>query len=195
MARVDHKKIRQLINQQKKTIRDRQFFSSCILAGHFSDIAAAQTRRYGHTRKVKVRTVWEPKTGSLAHARNEQIWINAGHPFVTQKKTRLERYDMVCGLFAHELGHVLYTDFLAKQNYTNYFDSSRWYPEPPVLRSRDERMAEADIWDYCKAAPGHREAFLTLAHELNNILEDGYVDTKMRNRYPGLLGHNLSFTR
>lgn len=45
MARVNHKKIKQLIVQKQKTITDRQFFISRALAAHFEDIAAAQTRR------------------------------------------------------------------------------------------------------------------------------------------------------
>ena len=193
MTRVDHKKIKQLIAQKRKTINDRQFFKSRILAGHFEDMAIAQTRRYGYSRRIKMRIVWEPKNGSLAYTQNEFIWINAGHKFVTTKKSRQERYDMVCGLFAHELGHVLYTDFLASQSHKNFLSTGRWYPEPPILTTRDERMNEADIWVYAKADPKHQLALLRLTHEINNILEDGYVNTKIINRYPGVLGQNLRF--
>ena len=52
MARVSHKKIKQLIAQKQSKITDRQFFTSRILATHFADIAAAQTRRYGCRRRV-----------------------------------------------------------------------------------------------------------------------------------------------
>ena len=54
MARVSHKKIKQLIAQKQSKITDRQFFTSRILAAHFADIAAAQTRRYGCRRRVKL---------------------------------------------------------------------------------------------------------------------------------------------
>ena len=43
MARVDHKKIRQLIAQKQKTVTDRQFFSSRAFAAYFADMALAQT--------------------------------------------------------------------------------------------------------------------------------------------------------
>ena len=42
MARVSHKKIKQLIAQKQSKITDRQFFTSRILAAHFADIAAAR---------------------------------------------------------------------------------------------------------------------------------------------------------
>ncbi len=57
MARVDHKKIKQLIAQKKKTVTDRQLFTSRAMAAHFEDMAAAQTRRYGYRRRVKVKLV------------------------------------------------------------------------------------------------------------------------------------------
>ena len=60
MARVDHKKIRQLIAQKQKTVTDRQFFSSRAFAAYFADMALAQIRRYGYHRRVKVRTVLCP---------------------------------------------------------------------------------------------------------------------------------------
>ena len=112
MARVNHKKIKQLIAQKEKTITERQFLASRALAAYFEDIAAAQTRRCGYRRRVKVSIVWKPKESGSARTDNGLIWINAGHPSVTTHKTRQARYEQVCGLFAHELGHVLYTDFL-----------------------------------------------------------------------------------
>ena len=148
MARVDHKKIRQLIAQKQKTVTDRQFFSSRAFAAYFADMALAQTRRYGYHRRVKVRTVWEPKNGNTAMTNNELIWLNAGHPSITQHKSRAERYAQLCGLFAHELGHVLYTDFITSQTHLTRLDSGFWYPEPPPLRTSREQHAEEELWDY-----------------------------------------------
>lgn len=191
MSRVNHRKVKQLIAQKRKTIRDRQFFTSRILAGHFADIGAAQTRRYGYNRMVKMRIVWEPGTDCLAYTENELIWINAGHSMVTCKKTRQDRYDMVCGLFTHELGHVLYTDFLAVQTYLLRFEAGKWFPENPLLRSTKEQRHEADMWAYCMADPKHMHIMQMLIREVHNVLEDGYVDSKMLNRYPGVLGYSL----
>ena len=46
MARVNHKLVKKLLNEKRSKITDRQFFTSRVLAGHFEDMAAAQTRRY-----------------------------------------------------------------------------------------------------------------------------------------------------
>jgi hypothetical protein len=188
---VNHKQVKQLIHQKRRTITDKQFFTARILAGHFADMAAAQTRRYGHRRKVKMHIVWEPKNDNLAYTRFEQIWINAGHSSIKKKRARPERYNLVCGLFAHELGHILYTDFLAMQTYGIKLAAGQWYPEKPLLRDLSERQHEVDIWDFCSKDPAHLHVLCRAAQDLHNILEDGYIDNTMMIRYPGVLGENL----
>lgn len=80
MARVSHKKIKQLIAQKQSKITDRQFFTSRILANHFADIAAAQTRRYGYRRRVKCSIIWKPKNPSLACTDNSRTVGATGLP-------------------------------------------------------------------------------------------------------------------
>lgn len=195
MARVDHKKIRQLIAQKQKTVTDRQFFSSRAFAAYFADMALAQTRRYGYHRRVKVRTVWEPKNGNTAMTNNELIWLNAGHPSITQHKSRAERYAQLCGLFAHELGHVLYTDFITSQTHLTRLDSGFWYPEPPPLRISRERHAEEELWDYSGDSRKHQSMVRFIMHDIMNILEDGYIEQRIIAEYPGVLGQNLQARR
>lgn len=191
MARVSHKKIKQLIAQKQSKITDRQFFTSRILANHFADIAAAQTRRYGYRRRIKVQIIWKPKDPRQASTDNNIILINAGNPEVTQHKGRQARYEQVCGLFAHELGHVLYTDFLTSQSYNSFLDAGIWFPEAPPLRNTTERMAEEDLWDYQKADPRNRAMLARIAHNILNVLEDGYIENRMLMDYPGILGNCL----
>lgn len=195
MARVNHKKIKQLIAQKQKTITDRQFFASRALAAHFEDIAAAQTKRYGYRRRVRVRTVWKPKEQCAARTDNGLVWINAGHPIVTMHKTRQERYELVCGIFAHELGHVLYTDFLTTQTYHGFQESGKWYPEAPPLRNSGDRYAEAEYLEMLQTDPQRQKALCLISHEILNVLEDGYIEQRIISEYPGILGANLEITR
>ena len=47
MARVNHKLVKQRLNEKRSKISDRQFFTSRLLAGHFEDILrlSRQSRR------------------------------------------------------------------------------------------------------------------------------------------------------
>lgn len=195
MARVNHKLVKKLLNEKRSKITDRQFFTSRVLAGHFEDTAAAQTRRYNYGRRVRVQLTWNPKSPDAAHTDNTTIYINAGFPFVTKTKGRENRYQIVCGMFTHELGHVLYTDFLTPQTQANYMDMGRWYPEPPALRTSADFANEKALWAYTKADPKNLAAVKTVYHHIANVLEDGYIENRMLNNFPGSLAFGLSTLR
>ena len=107
MARVNHKKVKQLLNEERSRISDRQFFTSRILALHFEDIAMAQTKRYKYSRRIHVKLLWDPNENCPARTNNLSVKINTGHWFVAHNRTREDRYYIVGGLFTHELGHCL----------------------------------------------------------------------------------------
>ena len=109
MARVNHKKVKQLIQERRGKISDREFFTSRLLALHFEDIAAAQTKRYGSRRPVRVHLTWEPNAFHAACTNNLTIHINAGNPIITQFPTREKRYQMVRDLVEPKLGPMIVT--------------------------------------------------------------------------------------
>ncbi len=92
MARVNHKRVKQLLNEKRSKITDKQFFTSRILAGSFEDIAAAQSKRYHYNRRVHVNIYWDSKDPNGAMTNNQSIIINAGHPTVTKVRGRENRY-------------------------------------------------------------------------------------------------------
>ena len=194
MSRVNHKRVKQLLNEKRSKITDRQFFSSRILAGHYEDLAAAQTRRYHYNRRIRVNLFWNAKDPTTAATDNTNIIINTGNPVITKIRGRENRYQIVTGMFAHELGHVLFTDFLTSQTYHNSLGMGRWYPGAPRFNTADMRR-EYDFWTYAKAEPKNMEMIQTVVHHIANVLEDGYVENRMLNAFPGTLGFGLEEMR
>ena len=195
MTRVNHKKVKQLIQQKRGKITDQEFFISRLLSRHFEDMAAAQTKRYGASRRVRVHLIWEPGNPELAYTDNLIITINAGNPAVTEFPARGERYQMVLGLFAHELGHCLYTDFLAQQSYRNALSICRWYPGKPALTRVLDVKNEREFWEYAKEDPQNLALLGRVAHELCNVLEDAAMENRVLEQFPGTLGQALDFVR
>ena len=191
MARVKHKKVRQLLDEKRSKITDRQFFTSRILAGHFEDIAAAQTRRYKYNRRIHVYLYWDPKDPNVACTDNFTIRINCGHKVVTKHRGRQKRYIIVTALFAHELGHVLFTDFLAAQTYLRFLEHRKWFPDAPVLKETADNRRELALWDYAFADPGNLVLVQRVAAFVENTIEDGYVEARVLNQFTGVLGSSL----
>lgn len=195
MARVNHKKVKQLIQQKRGRITDQEFFTSRLLALHLEDMVAAQTKRYSASRRVRVRLIWQPGNPELAYTDNLYITINAGNPAITEFPTRGERYQMVLGLFAHELGHCLYTDFLAQQTYRNNLSACRWYPDKPKLARVQDVKNEGEFWEYAQENPQNLALLGRVAHEISNVLEDAAMENRVLERFPGTLGQALDFVR
>lgn len=195
MARVNHKKVKQLIQQKRGRITDQEFFTSRLLALHLEDMVAAQTKRYSASRRVRVRLLWQPESSDLAYTDNLYITINAGNPAITEFPTREERYQMVCGLFAHELGHCLYTDFLAQQSYRNALSICRWYPGKPALTRVLDVKNEREFWEYAQEDPQNLALLGRVAHEVCNVLEDAAMENRVLEQFPGTLGQALDFVR
>ena len=195
MTRVNHKKVKQLIQQKRGRITDQEFFTSRLLVLHFEDMAAAQTKRYGASRRVRVRLLWQPDNTDLAYTDNLHITINAGNPAITEFPTREERYQMVLGLFAHELGHCLYTDFLAQQSYRNALSICRWYPGKPALTRVLDVKNEREFWEYAQEDPQNLALLGRVAHEISNVLEDAAMENRVLEQFPGTLGQALDFVR
>ncbi len=195
MAKVNHKLLKQRLNEKRGKITDRQFFTSRLLAGYFEDLAMAQTRRYKTNRRVRVNLYWKPDDPNVAYTDNLYIRINTGHSFVKGVKGRENRFGIVTGIFAHELGHILYTDFLAGQSHTRAIEGYHWYPTSPDLHTKEEFANEKDIWEYVRQDRMNLKAFSYVAHHVSNILEDGYIENKMLNRFSGTLGYGLTKSR
>jgi len=197
LARVNHKYIKKLIAQKVKTITDRQFFTSPAVSAHFADIIAAQTRRYHFARRVKVNIIWKTRQLDLIGVtNNDTILVNAGHPIITKSnKDRPNRYIAIAGVIAHELGHILYSDFLMLQTYAQRLDAKVWYPEKPLLLTADARNNEIDIWNYCNESTRKKEVFIQIALQINNSIEDGYIESRVLDKYPGTLGTSLQHFR
>lgn len=195
MARVNHKLVRRLMDEKRSKISDELFFTSRSLALHFEDIALAQTRRYSYDRRIYVRLIWNPLSSSAAWTDNRTIFINAGSNAVAKHISRTERYETVLGLFTHELGHCLFTDFLASQTHINYLTSLKWYPEPPKLSAPGDIRRESELLAFIRGEPKRMEVLRRVAGFINNVIEDGYIENRMLAQFPGKLGRSLEFLR
>ena len=114
MARTSHLKVRRLIEEEVKSMSDREFFRSRSYAAYLTDMAEILVKRYG-LKKCMVRIVDE--RGSIAYTDDQKITINYHSEMVQGKSTRKGKHEMLIGLMLHEVGHMLYTNFkLMKQS-------------------------------------------------------------------------------
>lgn len=96
---------------------------------------------------------------------------------VTKNRSRENRYEIVSGLFTHELGHCLFTDFLSAQTYDNFLQRYKWYPNDPNLMLTADIRREQELWDYVKADSRNLEMLRLLSQ---HILQ--YIGRRIRRK-------------
>lgn len=183
-VRTSHRKIEKLIQEKLYTITDKELFTSPAYEGYLTDIAEAVSGRY--RRALPVKMYWDDSPYAFAaDTNNERIRINAANPIANTMSSRPLRALSVLGELAHELGHVLYTDFRAYVEYQEEMKRGKILPAPPKVSPELEDSLKGVL----DAVQSEDEAVvltvLEAARSLYNILEDSYIEWRMCEEYPG----------
>lgn len=174
-----------MIQDTKLQISDEELFLSAAFQKHQTSLAKAATgrSRYG----LQVITNWDTsEDAGVAYTDNYKIHCNAGNPITQSFPSRFLRALSISGFTGHETAHLRYSDFTSLNLYLTKLEQGIFYPEPPEInypeyqRNLDvitEAMEEKD-----------RAVCLTLsrcAAQINNILEDIYIEARMCEDCPG----------
>lgn len=167
---------RSYVEKELPGITDKELFTSACLSQRLTQMATAITGRYH--RPVQVILIWgHPE---LAFTNNSTITINTGHKYITSLTSRIDRFRLIVGLLAHEVGHILYTDF---KNFNQYFaelKAGRWYPNRPAFRYKKYAQRLKKIQKVLNA-----KQIQAITHDLFNIFEDAVIEAKLVRDFPG----------
>lgn len=187
---------RRLLADARKHITDEQFFCSQAFTAYLEHMAAIHTSRYRYEYRLTVQMDWQPLSeASLAHTNNQHIYINAGHPIVSRYTKRNERYLYILGLFVHELGHVLYTDFPEWAMFVQSVCKGSWRPDLASCSSERVQQSITEIQASLDKGPPYRQVIAAVLKDLLNILEDAYIELCLLKKFPGVFGIALSYVR
>lgn len=185
-----HRKVQQAIAVNKSKITSKQFFTSSVLKKHFEDIAFGVTKKYGKER-IMLTLAYDDKNSKVAYTTGKSIFINAGNKLLGGAN-RDNRYKYVYGLFAHEVGHILYTDFMLSERTIRAILQGSFYPELPKEKEYENDVLQITdyIQDRMKAQIVSR-----MYHKLSNVLEDGHIENRIMYNYQGDIKRNLTLLR
>ena len=197
--RTSHIAIRKRIEDATSKITDEELFASGAFAGYLADLAEAAAKRYHRPLKVKV--IWDEDDGAeVAYTDNRSIVVNAAN-FVTRSfPTRVLRADSLIGMGAHEIGHVIFTDFNIREYYLSVISSGRFYPaEPSGLSYEEEQRLQEIVELFGTKDRIAMKAITKVVANLTNIIEDVYIEMCMCEAFPGsfktgIMLNNLRFS-
>ena len=183
--RTSHKKIHQMIADEKSRLTDAEIFSSKAYAAYLMDIVEVTTGRY--KRKMKVITSWDEKPGAdVAYTDNRIIYINCGNCITADYPTKELKHLSLLGLVGHEAGHVLYTDFSSLLLFMQAVDNGTMYPSKPNDLEDEEQEYLEQYLEVLKEKDQKSNCIIKyILHSIANILEDCYIEASMCTDFPG----------
>ena len=126
--RVSHLTLRRKMEDIKSKITDKEFFTSSLFRGYLADMADATGKRY--RKPIKVIMDWDERDeADAAFTNNQSIYINAASPLMMGLSTRALKAEGIVGKLAHEVGHILFSDFEGLARFKGAFDNKPVKPD------------------------------------------------------------------
>lgn len=167
------------LNALKSKITDEELFSS----REYDDFMKKIIDTIELPRKVNFSGYYNSEDDSTACTDGNIIQENYASPLTLKLDDRKKKYVSNLGLCVHEMGHVLFTDFPAWEKVNDAFLNStgfRFYPE------QVNNLPEAEpVLDYFRKNPILSKPAFQIFHDLNNILEDSYIEIRDHEIFAG----------
>lgn len=191
--RTSHIAIHKRIAEKKGKLTDEEFFSSPQYAAYLTDIAEGITKRYHRSSRVK--TIYnDSENAEVASTDNRVITINAGNFFTRRFPTRKLRHLSLYGLVSHECGHILYSDFDMLALYNSSLSCGRFYPAEPdkdnLTLMQGNALAQIKT-AFAKNDEAVISAISLVTHQLVNIMEDVYIESRMCDAFQGTVRYSI----
>lgn len=175
-----------LESEEIKNMSFEDVFLSSQYKYDIQQLSNIAVKRTGCERSPLVRVLNDINDDSVAYTDGNKITINFGNPFGSRLRTNYPVYHIfVVGLLAHELGHIFYTDFDDSIKYMNEIGRGNIYPEKPVHKN-------ADAFEESLKDENNRKLIQAVAHTIDNILEDIYVNRMQSTNLGGLYARGIA---
>lgn len=164
--------LEKLLRDTKRSLSDKDIFCSSEMQDYLTYKAKLIHKDWNNP-SLPVEVVYKPHIdGIVAYTDNQAYVLNAGNPMITG--TTEEKLKLVCGLLYHEIGHRLFTSFLAMYQYSGYMEKGKIYPGRPEMSILYSKVID-EIYEFIKDK-GNGRKLEAVMHRVCNILEDGRIE-------------------
>ena len=122
------------------------------------------------------------------------IFLDSSYFKDLKLKSNEDWYVVICGLFAHELAHVLYSSFRTLHCACDGLRKSKWFPRAPKVKGVDGKTIRLRFAELTEPAFKLR-IFTDMFATINNIFEDAYIENRFKQDLPGELSYFLQVDR
>lgn len=196
------RRVQELANSVKP-VSDTDFFSSDAyreftenaakdmisgVCGYLRSIGYKITEKEESERVDELTVVMLADANMTACTTGDTVLIGVDGDLVNYFDSRELRHYAIQGLRVHEMGHVLFTNFQNMKMWHDKLSKGIWWPEKPQRVSTPEGAELMDIMQ----KPECVSSFVSIAKNIENSIEDGFIEREIRSMYGGLASTELA---
>lgn len=195
-------RVQELANSVKP-VSDTDFFSSDAyreftenaakdmisgVCGYLRSIGYKISEKEESERVDELTVVMLADANMTACTTGDTVLIGVDGDLVNYFDSRELRHYAIQGLRVHEMGHVLFTNFQNMKMWHDKLSKGIWWPEKPQRISTPEGTELTDIMQ----KPEYVSSFVSIAKNIENSIEDGFIEREIRSMYGGLASTELA---
>lgn len=171
---------KEIVEKAEETTVKKLFTSSEFYAGLEAILLSSIDRRYIDNYYLDLE--WDKRNGDVAYTTGTRVYINLNNSISDSFKNLPYRALSYKGLLAHELGHILFSNFQLLREYGDSFLKGDIPNENSISHPNKEELKEL-----LSESPFERKIISHFALNVNNLLEDVYIEAKVVEEFPGTL--------
>lgn len=183
---ISYKKLRSIFRNKKQD----EIFCSQSFSNALNSLANMVSNRYNL--KTPIRLILKKKgTDHIAYTDNREIVIFLQNPITKMVNSLEDKYLTFLGMLGHECGHLLYTNFNILKKVDEGFKKHTFYVSKPKFQNKQLENNFNKIFNKIFSDDVFINGFSSIFHEIQNILEDKYVNERIKKTFPGTFKNGI----
>lgn len=179
--------IKRILKENKDKLPAEKILLSAENIRRGQNVINAITGRYGPEKAVYAPTLQDE---AVAYTDGRKIVVNLGHEMVTTEKDIKGKRRIEQGLYSHECGHVLFTDFdVRKKTLKSWEEAKKILFACNLFPYFDENIFK-EMNDIFKDYPQIIESIFLFT---SNVFEDAYIEDKLKKLYKGSILTSIDY--
>lgn len=179
--------IKRILKENKDELPAEKILLSAENIRRGQNVINAITGRYGPEKAVYVPTLQDE---AVAYTDGRKIVVNLGHEMVTTEKDIKGKRRIEQGLYSHECGHVLFTDFdVCKKTLESWEEAKKILFACNLFPYFDKNIFKV-MNDIFKDYPQIIESIFLFT---SNVFEDAYIEDKLKKLYKGSILTSIDY--
>lgn len=177
-----------LVAKAKEDMTEQEYFESREFYDHLVEMFKFMTRC---EKKANI-LIQDMGNGMTAATDGMNVFLNWNSPIQKKFPTFKLKVLSVIGMFYHEVGHMLYTDFDTVNYYVNRIRNDGIFETGVASMLQQEKE---DVEYFLQLKPEYKRYVYLVYHNISNIIEDIWMENKICQEFQGTIRNAITINR